>query len=186
MFKKLQGLYAAFAKLSKRERLILYCTVSVISLMVLDRLIISPIFYKIRFSDEQLVQKIAHIRKNIHILTQKDRILSERARYYALMRSLESEQEEVTSILKEIEKIANDGSVYLVDMKPGDTKHIGTSKKYVINLNCEAQMEQLAAFMYNIESSNKLLTIEKYQISPKASESSVAVCSMSISKMVIP
>lgn len=186
MFKGLQGLYTAFARLTKREKLILYCTVSIVSLMLLDRLIVSPLFHKMRSSDEQLVQKIAHIRKNLHILTQKDRILSERAKYYALMRSLESDEEEVTSILKEIEKIANDSSVYLVDMKPGDAKNIGASKKYTINLSCEAQMEQLAAFMYNIESSNKLLTIEKYQISPKASESSVAVCSMSISKMVIP
>lgn len=186
MFKKLQGLYAALARLSKREKLILYCTITIISILVLDRLIVSPLFHKMKSSDEQLVQKIAHIRKSIHILTQKDRILSERARYYALMRSLESEQEEVTSILKEIEKIANDSSVYLVDMKPGDTKSIGTSKKYIINLSCEAQMEQLATFMYNIESSNKLLTIEKYQISPKANESSVAVCSMSVSKMVVP
>lgn len=186
MLKKLQALYAKFERLSHREKLVLYCAVSVVSLTILDRLIIGPLFHKMKSSDEKLVQKIAEIKKNIHILSQKDKIASESGRYYALMRSLESEQEEVTSILKEIEKIANDSSVYLVDMKPGDVKATGTSKKYTINLNCEAQMEQLASFMYNIESSTKLLTIEKYQISPKASESSVATCSMSVSKMVIP
>jgi Pilus assembly protein, PilO. len=186
MLKQLQALYAIFARLSQREKLILYVTVSIVSLMVLDRLIISPLFHRMRSSDEMLVHKIAEIKKNIHILSQKDRILKEGAKYYALMRSLESEQEQVTVILKEIEKIANNSSVYLVDMKPGDVKNLGTSKKYIINLSCEAQMEQLASFMYNIESSDKLLTIEKYQISPKAAESSVATCSMSITKMVIP
>ena len=47
-------------------------------------------------------------------------------------------------------------------------------------------MEQLVDFMYNIENSDKLLMIEKYQISPKSKESSVAKCAMSISKIVIP
>jgi pyridoxal/pyridoxine/pyridoxamine kinase len=126
------------------------------------------------------------IRRNAHVVIQKDRILSEVAKYNSFLSSAKSEDEEATSFLKEIENLANKSSVYLIDMKPAGVKDLGSSKRYLLNLNCEAQMEQLTDFMYNIENSNKLLAIDKYQISPKSKESSIAKCSISISKIVIP
>jgi len=45
-------------------------------------------------------------------------------------------------------------------------------------------MEQLVEFIYNMENSNSLISIEKYQITPKAKESSVAKCSISVYKVV--
>jgi 23S rRNA A2030 N6-methylase RlmJ len=134
--------------------------------------------------DKEIREKELNIKKGLRILAQKDKVTSEIAKYASILSSLKSEQEDVTPILKEIEILANKTSVYLVDMKPAGLKSSGTSKKYLINLECEAQMEQLTEFMYNIENSNKLLSIEKYQISPKSKESSVATCSMTIAKMI--
>jgi Tfp pilus assembly protein PilO len=182
---KLRALYTILGRLSKREKLIFYGAIFVISLTILDRLIISPVFYKIKSLNEELAEKEKSIKRNLHIVAQKDKILAEKEKYASLLGSLKSEEEEMTTILKEIENLANKSSVYLVDMKPADFKTMGTSKKYIINLNCEAQMEQIASFMYNIEDSNKLLMIEKYQVSPKSKESSVAKCNMSISKIVV-
>jgi len=65
-------------------------------------------------------------------------------------------------------------------------KEVGIFKKYSLSLTCEAQMEQLADFMYNIEMANQLLTIDKYEISPKAKESSVARCNITLSKIILP
>jgi Tfp pilus assembly protein PilO len=136
--------------------------------------------------DKEIREKESAIKKNIRIVSQKDRILTESAKYSSFLSTSESEEEEMTSILKEVEIIANKNSVYLFDMKPASSRNIGASKKYTINLNCEAQMEQLTEFIYNIENSNKLLTIEKYEISPKSKESSIAKCSMSISRIAMP
>lgn len=183
---KLEALYKIFTRLSKREQLILYLAVFFISLTLLDRAIISPIFSKIKSLDTEIKEKETAIRRNSHILTQKDRVSSEIAKYSSFLSAAKSEDEEVSSFLKEIENLANKSSVYLVDMKPAGIKDLGSSKKYLLNLNCEAQMEQITDFMYNIENSSKLITIDKYQISPKSKESSVAKCSMSISRIVIP
>lgn len=183
---KIQTFYTILARLSKREKLILYVAVSFVSLTLLDRLIISPSFSKMKSLNREIQEKESGIKKNLHILAQKDRILAESAKYNSFLSSPESGEDQLTSLLKEIENYANKASVYLIDMKPSGVKDIGPSKKYLINLNCEAQVEQLTNFMYNIENSSELLTIEKYQISPKAKESSVARCSMTISKIIIP
>jgi hypothetical protein len=87
--------------------------------------------------------------------------------------------------LKEIEVLADKNSVYLIDMKPAGLKDLGTSRKYSITLNCEAQMEQVISFLYSIENSPSLFLIEKYQISPKSKETSVAKCNITITKVVI-
>ena len=179
----IQALHTFLSHLSKREKLILYAMASVVSLTLLDRLIISPISHKIASLDKEIQEKELDVKKDLRILAQKDKILAESTKYNSFLASPKSEEEEMTDILKEIETLANKSSVYLVDMKPGGVKAAGNSKKYVVNLNCEAQIEQLTEFMFDIENSNKLLTIEKYQISPKSKESSVARCSLSVSRI---
>lgn len=182
---KLQIFYAFLARLSKKEKIIFYIAVFFVSLTVLDRLIISPVFSKIRSLNEAIQEKEANIKKNLRILAQKDRITTESAKYSTFLGDAqEKEEEQITLVLKEIESLANKSSVYLVDMKPGNVNEAAGSKKITVNLNCEAQMEQLVDFMYNIENSNSLLSIEKYKVIPKSKESSVAKCSISVYKII--
>ncbi|MFA5147385.1 MAG: type 4a pilus biogenesis protein PilO [Candidatus Omnitrophota bacterium] len=183
MIKKIQELYAILSRMSKREKTILYAAAFFISLTLLDRMMISPIFNRISSLESEIKEKESNIKKSMRILSQKDKIMSESESYGSVFSQANSEEEEMTSILKEIENLASKSSVYLIDMKPGGAKSAGSAKKYIINLSCEAQIEQLTQFMYDIENSSKLLTIEKYQIGPKSKESSVARCSMSISKI---
>lgn len=183
---KLQSIQTLLTQLSKRERTILYGVVFFVSLTILDRLIVSPIASKLQSLDKETKERESNIRKNLRILAQKDRILAESSKYDSFFSSAKTEEEETTVLLKDIENLANKNSVYLIDLKPAGSKDIGPSRKFMVTLNCEAQVEQLTSFMYAIENSDKLLTIEKYQISPKSKESSVARCSMSIAKIILP
>lgn len=183
---KPQTLYNFIAHLSKREKIVFYAAVSFVSLTLLDRLIISPIHSKIKSLNKEIQETGSNIRKNLHILSQKDRISSEIAQYASFLNSAKSEEEEATSLLKEIESLANKAEVYLIDMKPMGLKDRDSYKKYLVNLNCESQMEQLSDFMYKIENSDELLTVEKYQITPKSKESSIVRCSISIAKIIVP
>lgn len=183
---KIQALYAFLSRLSKREKLIFYLSVFFVSLTLLDRLVISPVSSKMRALDKEIQDKETGIKRDIKILAQKDRIAAESTKYNSFLDKTKSEEEETSSLLKEIESLAGKSTVYLIDMKPGGVKEVGQSMKYLVNLNCEAQMEQLVDFMYDIENSLKLLIIEKYEISPKTRESSVARCSMTVSKIAAP
>lgn len=180
----IQTLYATLARLSKREKLVLYAAVSFVSLAILDRLIINPVFSRLESLDKEIRERESGIKKALHILAQRDRILAEGRKYGSFLSG--DSEEEITSILKEIENLANKNSVYLIDLKPAGLKGAGSYNKYLISLSCEAQMEQIVGFMYDIGSSNRLLAIERYQINPKSKESSVVQCSMSIAKIVMP
>lgn len=183
---KMQFLYTILARLSKREKLVLYGAALFVSLALLDRVIIGPIYSKIKSLDEEIGEKESGIKKSLRVLAHKDRILADSAQYSSFLDDFKSKEEEMTSILKEIENMADKASIYLIDMKPGGLKESGSSRRYVVNLNCEAQIEQFVDFIYNIEKSDTLLTVEKYQITPKSKDSSVARCKMSISTIVVP
>lgn len=183
---KIKSIGAFLSLRSKREKFILYCTTVFVLGAFLDRLIISPISSKMKYLDREIKQKQTDIKRSLHILAYKDKIKDEVNRYASYLAKGESEEEETTSLLKEIEGLAGKASVYLIDLKPAGSKTEGSSKKYYANINCESQMEQLAHFVYLIETSDKLLAIEKYHIVPKAKESSVAKWGMTISKIIVP
>jgi cell division protein FtsL len=183
---KIQALYAVLSRLSKREKIALYCAVFFISLTLLDRLIIDPVYSKMKSLDEDIQDKESGIKKNLRILAHKDRILTDTSKYNVFLDDFKSEEEAMSSMLKEIENFADKSEIYLVDMKPRGLRGVGSSNRYEVTLTCEAQMEQFADFIYKIESSDALLTIEQYQISPKSKDSSVGRCKMTISTIVVP
>lgn len=183
---KITALYTFLNRLSKRERIIAYAAFFIISLALLERLIIHPISSKMDSLNKQIRETETEIKTSLHIVSQKDRIVSESSKYKSFLSEQNSEDEEMTALFKEIENLANKSSVYLVDMKPMGLKETASVKKYMATLNCEAQMEQLADFMYNIENSTLLLSIEKYEISPKSRDSSIVKCSMTIAELIAP
>ncbi|MFC1807261.1 hypothetical protein ACFL0T_02705 [Candidatus Omnitrophota bacterium] len=181
----IQSLLKFTARLSKREKAVFYAAIFFISLVAVDRLIVSPIYLKIISLNKEIKDKEVGIKRNLHFLTQKDRIKSEVSKYGPILKKFESNEADITSILKELEKLANDASVYLVDIKPTGTKEEDGYIKHVVKLNCEAQMEQIVDFIYSAETSDTLFTVEDYKISPKSKDSAVAQCSMSISRRTV-
>jgi Tfp pilus assembly protein PilO len=183
---KVQALYTLFSRFSKRERMVFYVAASFVLVMFLDRLIISPIYQNLRSLDKEVSERQATLAQDMRIVAQKERILAEANKYSSFVNVPKSDEEVVTVLLKEIEGVAAQSAIYLVDMKPGGVKTEGANKKYIVNVSCEGRMEQIADFMYKIENSSKLLKVERYQIAPKAKESTSAACSMSISEIVMP
>lgn len=182
---KLQAVYSFLSRLSKRERFILYGALFCVMVAFLDRLIINPVFSKMKTLDEAIEGKKIALSRDLRILTQKERILTESAKYDSYPGKFKSQEEEMSFFLKEIGSLADKNSVYVLDLKPRAIKNEGSSKKYLINLSCEAQMEQIAKFMYDIESMNRPVTIENYQIGPKSKNSSLATCNIIISKIIM-
>ncbi len=174
------------SRLSKRERTIFYATVFIVSAFLLDRMILSPILFKIKQLDEAIRLQEETIEQSLIIVTQEKRIEAESERYVPYLSESQTEEKEITAFLKEVENIAKKSSVYLIDIKPSGKDVDGGSTKYFVKLNFEAQMDQVFHFFYDVTSFKQLIKLEDYQISPKTEGSSVVTCSVSISKVIIP
>lgn len=185
MLKQLRGLSKTFSTLSRREKLVLYAAVGAVSFTLLDRLIVYPIYTRMRQVQTQIRDRENEIVRNMRILSKKERINADVERYVAYLRAAEDRSVDMTAVLKSIEELAQKSELSVVDMKPAGIKENEKekTKKYVVNLNGEGEMSQIVDFMYRVENSSDLLTIERVQISPKSRESSVAQCAFMISRM---
>ena len=182
MIKKLSEFYV---RLSKREKLILAGTSLVLAALFMDRLILTPARYQIKLLDTKIRDEENAIRKSLQVLLRKDQITTDVKRFAVFSMDVKKPEEQMTSFLKEIENIADKASVSLLYVKPGNEKEGEETKKYLANLECEGQMEEIVSFFYRIEDSVNLLEIEKYDIQPKSKESSVVHCVMTVSKMAL-
>ena len=182
----IQNLTTALTKLSQREKIILYGTVVFVSLAMLDRVVIAPSFSKIKSRDEEIRERQLIIKKDLAIVALKENIEQEAKKYEEYFSKTVSLDEARTSVLKEIENLASQSKVYLVYIRPGETVIEGPFKHLLFNVSCEGRMLEMINFLHSIESSAKLLTVEKYVISPKEEKSSAAQCRMTVSKIIMP
>lgn len=171
-------------RLSKREKMVFYATVIFISLAFLDRAVIGPIVSRIRLLDEKIRAEEDLIRKNARIVAEKDKVEASIKSLNSYSRKAQSQEEEVAYLLGEVEKLARKTSLYIVDMKPLGMQEDNVSRKYTVDLNCEAQMEQIVNFMYEVENSPMLFIVETFNISPKSKDSSIAKVNMRISDVI--
>ena len=178
---------AAFlSRLTQRERFVLYGAVLFVSAALLDQLVLSPILSKIDRLNEEIKLQKETIQKNLVILAQEQRIFDEREKYASYLSQPQSEEKEVTIFLQEIENIAKESQVYLVDIRASGQAEESLSKQYFLEMEFEAQMEQVMRFFHSIESIDKLFKIERYRMRQKTEGSSIVACGVTVSKTIIP
>jgi len=183
---QIKSILSFVTRLSKRERAIFYATVSVVGLVLLDRMMLSPILDKVDSLGETIQTQEEIIEQSLLIITQEQRIEGEKDRYSSFLSKPQAEEKEITAFLQEIEALAKKSSIYLTDIKPSGKEAEGTAVHYFAKLSFEAQMEQVFNFFYNVSHFERLIKIEDYQIRPKNEGSSIITCTISISKAIIP
>lgn len=183
---KLASLQTFLSRLSKKEKMLFYCAICLVFLVILDRLVISPIVSKMRLLDKEIIDKQAGLKKDLRVLASGQRTVNLKNKYASFLVTPKSEDEEMIAFLKDTEKLAQKNSISLIDLKPAGVSKEGDSQKFLVNLNCESSMEALVNFIYSIENSDKLMSVDKYQISPKSKEASTVQSSIVISKIVLP
>ena len=181
----IQKIIAFVNGLSKRERMILYFTTVFIIIVASDRLIISPVVSEMTSIGQRVQHKENEITRGLHILANKSRIVSEIATYEPFLNEPAEDEEGITELLKEIENIASNNAVFVISIRPAGITTEGPAKKFSVALDCESGMEDLVAFMYEIENAGQIYVIEKIQISPKSGDISVIQCGMTISRVNI-
>ncbi len=181
----MKALTKFYAKLSKGERRILFITILLLGLVFTDRVIVMPITTTLSSLSQNVREQEASIRKSMNMLLHKESIMAESKEYMSYSVEAKNAEEEMVGLLREVESVAEKSGVSLIFVKPGTIKEEKETKKYYANLECEGPMEQVATFFHDIESSNQLIKIEKYQIQPKGKDSSIARTTVSVYKTVL-
>ncbi|MBN2453430.1 MAG: type 4a pilus biogenesis protein PilO [Candidatus Omnitrophica bacterium] len=175
-----------FNKLSGKERVGLAVAVIVIALVIVDRLIVSPIGGKIQRINQDIHFSEKKLSRDLRNINNRDMIEGEYKKYRNYVsKGAASDEENVANILAEIESLARSSSVSLVEIKPQSPKNYDFYKEYIIDVTAEGGMEQIVTFMHNINNSNQLLRAVKIRLGLKDKESSNIKASVQVTKISI-
>jgi Tfp pilus assembly protein PilO len=175
-----------FARLSKREKTVFYSTVGILFVLFFVNLFLGPSLDNIEELNQEIINRKKTINVDLRLVGMQEVIEKETKKYTDYFVELGSSEDEIINIQKEIQNLANDTGVYVGYIRPADITNEGIFKIYHVSVNCEGEMPKMVKFIYDVESSSKLLTVERYTITPKSEGSSVSQCRMMIAKTAIP
>lgn len=173
------------AKLSKREKYILYLSVAIIGLVLFDRVVLRPVTNKIKKLNEEIELQEKKLQRYLYILTQEDTITQEHKKYTENVMQASSDEEEKSKLLTAIEELARKSSVSLKNVKPGKTEREGPYNKYTVDIETESKIAYLADFMYQLEKSPRLLRVKEFILAPQQRKSSTLKARMTITQLLV-
>ena len=157
-----------------------------ITAFLVDIFLVRPIFSLYSGLKDSIVTAEKRTERNLDFLSRKDAIYGEYEKYKSHFKSVGTEEEELASILKEIESVANATQIKLADIKPVPVLHTEFYDRYSVEIECESDMNNLVKFIYEIQHSEKMLRVDRLRITAKKTKGSVLEGYMLISRVVIP
>ena len=172
-------------RMSKKERNLFLIAIIFVGCAILYRTTLLPAIGNSAALNRRIQLKRRMIKDSLGLLNQKDNIQKESRKYASYAKQKLSEEEETAVLLKEIEDIARKSSVQLIDLKPYSQGKIDFYIEYRIEIETESNMNQLVAFIYNLQNSESLLKVVKFRINSKADKHDILKAYLTITKVFI-
>jgi len=172
-------------KLSNKERIGLSFAFVFMFVACLDRLIISPIREQFQHIDKAIKiseKQLGHDLRNVHL---KEQIEKEFEKFAEYVKRSGSDEEEVAKLLGEIESLARQSNVYLIDVKPQTLQKVDFYKQYSVEIELEGKMSDLMAFLHRINTSTQLLRAEKLRLNSTEEGGKTLKSSVLITKVLV-
>lgn len=175
-----------FLNLTSRERRFFYVIIALISFWVLSDFVVRPIVAKERGLADKIAAERLNLEKSKKLIARRQVIQREYDNYALLNKMTGSETKEMSKLMTAIESFKNSSSVRMLEYKPSPVKDEHFCKRYTVELEVEGDANQISRFLYEIQTSDQLLKVDKFQISTKGGATDLLKCRISASKILIP
>jgi len=170
--------------ITKREKFIGIITISVVFVAIIYNFAIEPLIEQWNTLGEEIRAKESLLRKNNRILRDKDNIERTHSEYTAYFKTeVLSAEEESAKALSSIEKVARNTNVRITNIKPLTIKSFKNYNKYTFRVTTESQIERLCKFIYELQSSQQLLKVERMVLKAKERSPNIIKAILHITKI---
>ena len=80
------------------------------------------------------------------------------------MKQGDTDEQEMSALLSEVESITGDIDIHISDMKPLKVKSIDFYKKFSVELEAEGLLDNLTKFIHTLQSQPHLLKVERIRL----------------------
>ena len=171
--------------ISKREKVLFTLVVLVIVVSLSYAFVVEPLYKKYQDLNQEIELKDVRLKRNNKLIKEHDAINAEFNKYSEQLKIKGSDEEEMASVLSEIEKIGQSAQVYLSDVKPQPIKDRNFYRLLGVEIKFQASMETLTKFIYDLQKSPFLLRVKRLQVNSKGQGSSLLEGTIQINKISI-
>lgn len=174
-----------FKKMSKREKIAIALGFFVLFIVLSDRLVLSPwMNYRKKLKKEIKVLEQTAAGRNL-LLSRRGSIAIDEELYKKYIHKGLSSEVEIAAFLKEIESLAAQSRVSLQEIRPLATDGGEWYQEYGLEVHYLASLPEWTAFVYLIESSPSLLTIERADVGLEKEGSKTLKGYMRVKRLVL-
>ena len=153
---------------SKREKAILFVTIGVLLFSIIFNIMIMPILERNSGLDKEIAYTRSKLNKYLWLLSQKQNLQEKFSRFSSGASFSGGRQKDMqVATLAELETMARDSGVVIVDIRPQGRAETQAKAESIIDLRCEATMQGQMRFIYKLENSPLLLRIRRCQFTAK-------------------
>ncbi|MFQ5796859.1 MAG: type 4a pilus biogenesis protein PilO [Candidatus Bipolaricaulia bacterium] len=174
-----------FTKLSKREKTIVYVTAVIVFFGLVDRLVYYPIVNHFKELDQEILIQEKQLRTNWRHLAAQEAVRKAYSAFDGYALTAGSDEEEVASLLNEIEGLARKTGLSLANVKPKPLTKKEYWKQYPVEIEVETEWAPLIKFIHGLTSSKYLLRVKHLRLMPKGKRTTRIRGYLIINKSVI-
>ena len=174
------------SNLSPLGKKIFNFAVVLVTLAVFDRLFLGPMISRVNVLDTEIDQQISIVKQDQRLLRYKDQIIQRHQSFSKYYQETIQDQDVINAdFLSLIEKMATKSNVGLVKSNPTEAKKEDDFVEYYANLDCAGNLSDMIGFMHMINTSDELLKIVRFNLTPKRGTDNEVNASMTIAKLVV-
>lgn len=173
-------------RLSSREKTMALVCLTAVAVYAVYYFVIKPMKEEIDKSEKQIAIAEKRLTKNLSVTRQMKTVDEEYEKYKAPLKQKASDEQEMASILSEIESAAGQLDIRVADMKPKKVKRISFYNQFSVSLTIDGQLETITHFLYILQNSPHFLGVDEIRFEKTTIRSSQVKCSIVLSKSLIP
>ncbi|MBI4365962.1 MAG: type 4a pilus biogenesis protein PilO [Deltaproteobacteria bacterium] len=176
------NLLAWYQRLSARERKIFQAGMGCLLVFLIDLTVVRPVWSLYGSLQNEIAEAERTLTRNLLNLQRKEAVESAYEKYRAFVRPAGTDEEENAGLLSELEQLARTNQVVLVDMKPREAKATQFHKEYAAELDAEADMKNLIAFMHQLGQSPQLMKVVNARFAAKGDKTAAVKARITVTK----
>jgi hypothetical protein len=131
--------------------------------------VLGPVRGQFRVIEEESIAQEKKMDRNLRVLSPgaKDAVVRDFRQYGDALRKKGSTAEENAAMLAEVELLAKQLKIELAATKPREPRIDPDYERYAVDLEFEADMAQVVGFLYAIETSPRMLRVDRLLLDAK-------------------
>ena len=172
-------------RLSPREKAIAIFCGSVVVLYA-GFLLLRPLSEHEQAINSDILRDLKSLKNNFEVIQKGRTIEGEYKRYIERLMQNDSDAQEMSAIISEIELSANDISMHVSEIKPGKVRRTDFFNNFSVSLSINGELSEITHFLYLLQSDPYYFKIDEIVFEKKTPQDSIINCSLVLRRVLIP